>query len=120
MQNISTGVRLSGSGTAIPPDIPEEIIILAQDLHLLNAEHPTLSKEESQQLSVLQAIRNSRALLQRQIAREAERIEAETWNFDTASQLADLTKKVGRIPFQRSSRSFGKQRATDERLADGE
>jgi hypothetical protein len=118
MQGISTKVLPLGLGTAIPPDIPEDITILARDLHLLNTEHLMLSKQECQQLSVLQVILNSQALLQCQIAHEAKHIEAETWNLDTVLQLASLTKKLGQIPFQHSSQSLGKQRATVERLAE--
>jgi hypothetical protein len=57
-------------GITTPPNIPESITILARDLQLLDNKHPMLSKEECDQLSALQAILNSRALLQCRMARE--------------------------------------------------
>jgi hypothetical protein len=118
MQGMSTAPPTSGMGITTPPNIPESITILARDLQLLDNKHPMLSKEECDQLSALQAILNSRALLQCRMAREAEHLEDETWNLDTVSQLATLTKKLGRIPFQASPRSLQKKRATGEGPAD--
>jgi len=117
-----------GSASATPLNIPEGITSLAHNLRLLSAEHPVLGEDDCEQLGVLQGILNSRSLLQRQMALEAEHIEAEHWNLDTVSQLAALAEKLDRIPFDglppspfpavNTQSAKGKERAEGERLVE--
>jgi hypothetical protein len=83
----------------VTPVVPDHLASLAVDVGILTAENPQLDQSDIEDLALVEALRGTISYLDRSLSIEREVIESESWNYDAAVELIQLSRKLGHIPF---------------------
>lgn len=95
------------SSAKAPPSGEQQLWnTLANTLDPFTPDNTTLSDDDKADLMVFDLLNQSKARLEQLIAVEVENTETETWNYEAAVQMGNLTQVMGKMPFGASSELF--------------